>query len=108
ERGSKEISLLSRFSYLMMGQKKLIVGIFLTSLMLTLFGIVSAFYFKYLVDDILTNGLKNTLFILTVGLLIIKVFNQLMTLFRSQLLLYFSLRIDVDLVLQYFRHVLEL
>lgn len=108
ERGHKEVGWVSRFSYLITGQKKFLLGIFIASLMLTLFGIVSAFYFKYLVDDILTNGLKDTLIIVTIGLIIVKVFSQLMTFFRSQLLLYFSLRIDLDLVLQYFQHVLEL
>ena len=108
ERGNKETSWVSRFSYLITGQKKLLLGIFMASLMLTLFGIISAFYFKYLVDDILTNGLKDTLIIVTIGLIIVKVFSQLMTLLRSQLLLYFSLRIDLDLILQYFQHVLKL
>lgn len=108
DRANKENTVLSRFMALFSSQKKLLWGIALASLILTLFGITSAFYFKYLVDDILSNGLKNTLIIITIGLLIIKAFSQLMTVFRSQLLLYFSLRIDVDLLLQYFQHVLDL
>lgn len=108
KRGDLESGLLSRFFTMLWSQKKMITQIILASLILTIFGIVSAFYFKYLVDDILTNGLKDTLIIVSFGLVIIKLFTQIMSAFRNHLLLYFSQKIDVSLILQYYRHVLDL
>lgn len=108
ESGKRNSGLLLRFFYLILGQKSILLKIFLASIMLTAFGIISAFYFKYLVDDILTNSLKDTLIFISCGMLLIKIFSQILTFFRSYMLLYLSQKIDVSLILQFLRHVLEL
>jgi ATP-binding cassette, subfamily C, bacteriocin exporter len=107
-RGNQESGSLKRFLFMIYSQKKLLVEIMIASAILTCLGIASTYYFKYFVDTILPNGLKNTLIIVSCGYLLIKLFSDILSVFRSYLLLYFSQKIDIMMILQYFQHVLEL
>jgi len=93
---------------LILPHKKLLVEIFLASVLYTLMGLAGAFYFKYLIDTILVDGLIKTLHIVSTGFIILTVFKVLMNAFRRHLLLYLSQKIDISLILTYYQHVLEL
>lgn len=100
--------LFQRFIHLLLPQKKLIIHIFIASLIYTILGILAAFYFKVLVDDILSNYLIKTLATLSIGIIVLNVFKILLNAFRTHLLLYLSQKLDIALLLGYYRHVLEL
>jgi ATP-binding cassette subfamily B protein len=89
-------------------QKKLIVNIFMASLIYTILGILGSFYFKFMMDDILPNNLMKTLHIVSVGIILLSVFKLLLNAFRSHLLLYLSQKLDISLILGYYSHVLQL
>lgn len=91
-----------------MPQKKLLLHIFLASLIYTILGIVGAFYYKVLMDDILPDGLVQTLTTLSVGIIFLNIFKIILGAVRSHLLLYLSQKLDISLLLGYYRHVLEL
>lgn len=80
----------------------------MASLVYTILGILGAFYFKALVDDILPDGLLRTLTTLSIGVILLNVFKVLLDAFRSHLLLYLSQKLDIALLLGYYQHVLEL
>lgn len=82
--------------------------IFLASLIYTVLGILGAFYFKALVDDVLPDGLRKTLTTLSIGVILLNVFKVALDAIRSHLLLYLSQKLDIALLLGYYRHVLEL
>ena len=84
------------------------IFIFVASLLYTILGIIGAFYFKALVDDVLPDGLRKTLMTLSIGVILLNVFKVLLNAFRSHLLLYLSQKLDIALLLGYYRHVLEL
>lgn len=108
-RGGKETKgLFERFFYLLVPQKKLLLHIFIASLLYTLLGILGAFYYQALLDDILPDGLKRTLVTLSVGIILLNIFKVLLDAFRSHLLLYLSQKLDIALLLGYYRHVLTL
>lgn len=108
QKGDETQGLFSRFLHLLLPQKKLLLHIFLASLLYTVLGILGAFYFKALVDDILPDGLTKTLTTLSVGVILLNLFKVLLDAFRSHLLLYLSQKLDIALLLGYYRHVLEL
>ncbi len=91
-----------------MPQKRLLLNIFLASLTYTLLGILGSFYFKLLMDDIILYNLKTTLLVISIGVVILNIFKVLLNGFRTQLLLYLSQKLDILLILGYYRHVLEL
>jgi ATP-binding cassette subfamily B protein len=100
--------LFSRFLYLLKPQKGLLIEVFITSLLLTVLGILGSFYFKVLMDDILPNGLRKTLHIVSIGVILLNIFKVLLSAVRSQFLLHLSQKLDIKLLLGYYNHVLEL
>lgn len=108
EKGDETTGLFPRFMRLITPHKKLLVEIFLASVLYTLMGLAGAFYFKYLIDTILLDGLTKTLHIISTGMIILTLFKVLLNAFRSHLLLYLSQKIDISLILTYYQHVLEL
>lgn len=108
QKGDETQGLFRRFFHLLLPQKKLLLHIFVASLVYTMLGILGAFYFKALVDDILPNGLLRTLATLSIGIILLNVFKVLLDAFRSHLLLYLSQKLDIALLLGYYQHVLEL
>lgn len=77
-------------------------------MLITVLGILGSFYFKVLIDDILPAGLEKTLGILSIGIILLNLFKLLLSAFRSHLLLYLSQKLDIALLLGYYRHVLQL
>ena len=56
----------------------------------------------------LPDGLQKTLTTLSIGVILLNVFKVLLNAFRSHLLLYLSQKLDIALLLGYYRHVMEL
>jgi ATP-binding cassette subfamily B protein len=110
EKGDETKGLFQRFFHLLLPQKKLLLHVFVASMLLTILvlGILGSFYFKVLIDDILTAGLLKTLHVLSVGIILLNIFKVLLSAFRSHLLLYLSQKLDIALLLGYYKHVLEL
>lgn len=108
EKKDETKGIFSRFFQLLMPQKKLIFQIFLASLIYTVLGILAAFYFQILIDSVLPDGLKKTLMTLSIGVILLNLFRVILNAFRSHLLLYLSQKLDIALLLGYYRHVMEL
>ena len=108
KKGDETKGLFSRFFYLLLPQKKLLFHIFVASLVYTILGILGAFYFKELIDNVLPDGLRKTLITLSIGVILLNVFKVILNAFRSHLLLYLSQKLDIALLLGYYRHVIEL
>lgn len=51
-------------------QKNLLVTLFFAAIFFNIFGLLGAFYFKFLINDIVTNQLLQTLHIVSVGIII--------------------------------------
>ncbi len=107
-KGKETKGLFERFFSLLIPQKKLLLHIFAASLLYTVLGILGAFYYQALLDDILPDGLRRTLVTLSVGIIVLNIFKVLLDAFRSHLLLYLSQKLDIALLLGYYRHVLTL
>ena len=108
KKGDETKGLFGRFFYLLLPQKKLLLHIFIASLVYTILGILGAFYFQELIDSVLPDALNKTLMTLSVGVIALNLFRVILNAFRSHLLLYLSQKLDIALLLGYYRHVLEL
>jgi ABC-type bacteriocin transporter len=106
--GDQRQSLLSRFGSLLKTQRKLLLHIFFASMLYTVLGIVGAFYFQFLLDEILPYQLADSLHIMAIGVILLHVFSVSLNLFRNHLILYVSQKLDIQLILGYYHHVLRL
>ncbi|MDR0490643.1 MAG: peptidase domain-containing ABC transporter [Oscillospiraceae bacterium] len=108
EKGDHSKSIWSRFFHLLIPQRSLMLNIFFASLVYTVLGIGASFYFKVMMDEVLPNLLERTLTIVSIGVIALYLFRILLGAFRSHMLLYMSQKLDINLILGYYSHVLEL
>ncbi|MBM7833223.1 peptidase domain-containing ABC transporter [Clostridium sardiniense] len=108
KKGNEVKGVFSRFFDLIKPQKGLLVNIFLASILITIFGILGSFYFKFLLDDIVPNNLKQSLTIFSIGFIVLALFKVILEAFRTQLLIHLGQRLDIPLMLGYYDHVVNL
>ncbi len=80
----------------------------LMSIFINVIGILGAMYFKLLTDDIIPSNILKHLHLVSLGILMLYMVNALINYFRYQLILRLSLKIDLNLMKDYFYHVLHL
>ena len=105
---NKNGGMLSKFITLLLPQKALFIYSIIGSILLTLLGIASSFFNKILMDEILPYGLKNQLKIFVIGFLVLGATQIILSAIRQHMLLYLSQKIDIPLLLGYFKHVYKL
>ena len=76
--------------------------------LLTIFSLVIPLFFQIVVDKVLVNQAVNTLNVLGIGVLIIVVFNALVSYVRSYLLLFVTNKIDISTANRTFSHLMRL
>jgi ATP-binding cassette subfamily B protein len=108
KKGKDTKNLFERFWNLLIPQKRLILDVFLASIIITVLGIIGALYFQIIIDDILSADIVKTLHIISIGVILLKLFATLLAYIRSQLLIYLGQKLDIALLLGYYDHVLKL
>jgi len=103
----KKNGLLS-FLPLIFKQKSLIAYIVLSSLLVTIINISGSYYLQGILDEYIPNQMKSTLGIISVGLVITYILQQVMSFSRDYLLTVLSQRLSIDVILSYIRHIFEL
>ena len=103
-----KLGLARQFLKLISPHKALLINVFLSSILITALGIVSSFYFQFLLDTVIPNDLKSTLTVFSTGLLVIVLLNSLAKAFRQQIFLHFSQKLDVSLMLNYYNRLMGL
>ena len=108
EKGDHTKNIYRQFFKLLLPQRGLLTNIFFTSLIYTILGIGAAFYFRFMMDEILPNLLYRSLTIVSIGVIALYVFQHILGAFRNHMLIYMSQKLDISLILGYYHHVLEL
>jgi ATP-binding cassette, subfamily B, bacterial HlyB/CyaB len=88
--------------------RKLLGEALLISLFLQLFALVSPLFMQVIMDKVLVHRGLTTLDVLVIGLLVVVVFESVLTLLRSYVFSHTTSRIDVELGARLFRHLLHL
>jgi len=88
--------------------RKLIGEVMLVSLFLQLFALVSPLFFQVVMDKGLVHRGLTTLDVLVIGLLVVVVFESLLTGLRAYVFSHTTSRIDVELGARLFQHLLRL
>lgn len=108
EKTNDDKSFLARFWYLLRNDRKITVGIFIASFILTMLGIFGAFYFRYLIDDVIYSYLPQSLISISIAYFIVIIFQCLLNFARNNLIIFLGNKIEASLTLEYFRHILHL
>jgi subfamily B ATP-binding cassette protein HlyB/CyaB len=88
--------------------RRLFTEVLVVSLFLQLFALVSPLFFQVVMDKVLVHRGLTTLDVLVVGLMVITVFESVLTTLRSYVFSHTTSRIDVELGARLFRHLVNL
>lgn len=103
----KKDSLLSFVPILAM-QKGLILNIVIATLIVTIINVIGSYYLQSIIDTYIPEQVKNTLSIVSVGLVIGYILQQLISYSQEYLLLVLGQRLSIDVILSYIKHVFHL
>ena len=99
---------LERFLPLLKPYTHEIIQVITASFLLTLFGIVSSLYFRYIIDDAVYSRSFTSLTTLSIGVLLLTLFSAILSAVRTHIILFFSLKMDYHLLFSYFKHIFSL
>jgi subfamily B ATP-binding cassette protein HlyB/CyaB len=88
--------------------RKLFGEVLVISLFLQLFALISPLFFQVVMDKVLVHNGLTTLDVLVIGLLVVVVFESVLTALRTYVFSHTTSRIDVELGARLFRHLLAL
>jgi subfamily B ATP-binding cassette protein HlyB/CyaB len=88
--------------------RKLLLEVLLVSLVLQLFALVTPLFFQVVMDKVLVHRGFTTLDVIAIGLLVVTLFEVLLTGLRGYVFAHTTSRIDVELGARLFRHLLNL
>jgi ATP-binding cassette subfamily B protein len=97
-----------RFLPLLKPYRVLLIEIFLASLLLQLFGLATPIFTQVIVDKVLVHKNTSMLNVLLIGMLLVAVFQTATTALRYYLLVHTTRRIDMQMIVNFYRHVLSL
>ena len=88
--------------------RKLLGEVLLISFVLQIFGLVSPLFFQVVMDKVLVHKGMTTLDVLVIGLVIVVIFESILSALRAYVFSHTTSRIDVELGARLFRHLLAL
>ena len=89
-------------------QKHMIMLIVLSALLVTVISIIGSYYLELLIDKYIPYGMKNTLGVISLGLIVSYTIQQILSYGRDYLLIILSQRLSIDVILSYIKHLFEL
>ncbi|MDR3046091.1 MAG: hypothetical protein LBU51_00565, partial [Bacteroidales bacterium] len=99
---------LFKYAPLLLPYKKNLVIVCLASALLIIFGVLSSFYYKYVIDEIIITKAAFSLAALSIGILLIVIFQSVIEALRTILLNHLAYKADLQLDFSYLTHVLKL
>jgi ATP-binding cassette, subfamily B, bacterial HlyB/CyaB len=88
--------------------RHLLGEVFIASFFLQLFALVSPLFFQVVIDKVLVHRGLSTLDVIAIGLVVVSLFESLLTSLRTYVFSHTTNRIDVELGARLFRHLIAL
>jgi ATP-binding cassette subfamily B protein len=101
-------NVLFKYAPLLLPHKKSLVLVCIASAVLILFGIVTSYYYKYIVDEVIITKAAFTLASLSIGVLLLTIVQSIIEAIRTVLINHFVFKSDLQLDFSYIAHVLKL
>ncbi|NML68339.1 peptidase domain-containing ABC transporter [Chryseobacterium sp. RP-3-3] len=108
EQKDEKTSLYKRFWNLIQPHKSILIQALLGALVYTILGLSTSIYIEKITDYVLIDGNKRLLNLLSVGMIIILLFQIFIGAMKSILVLQTGQQIDKHLILGYYKHLLKL
>ena len=96
------------FLQAMVKYRRLLTEVFVASFFLQLFALVSPLFFQVVIDKVLVHRGLSTLDVIVFGLIVVSLFESVLTALRTYVFSHTTNRIDVELGAKLFRHLITL
>lgn len=96
------------FIPILVQQRGLIANIVLATLLVTVINIVGSYYLQSIIDTYVPDQMRSTLGIISIGLVIVYILQQILSYAQEYLLLVLGQRLSIDVILSYIKHVFHL
>ncbi|GGE86162.1 bacteriocin-processing peptidase. Cysteine peptidase. MEROPS family C39 [Chishuiella changwenlii] len=108
EQRNEKTSIYTRFWHLIQPHKTVLIQALLGAIVYTLLGLSSSIYIEKITDYVLIDGNTRLLNILSIGMIIILIFQIYIGSMKSVLMVHTGQKIDKHLILGYYKHLLDL
>ena len=108
EQKDERTSIYSRFWHLVQPHKSILLQALIGALVYTILGLSTSIYIEKITDYVLIDGNRRLLNLLSVGMIIILIFQIFIGVMKSVLVLQTGQKIDKYLILGYYKHLLKL
>lgn len=108
EQKDEKTSLYKRFWNLVQPYKSILLQALLGAVVYTILGLSTSIYIEKITDYVLIDGNKRLLNLLSVGMIIILLFQIFISVMKSVLVLQTGQKMDKHLILGYYKHLLKL
>lgn len=108
EQKDEKTSLYKRFWNLVQPHKSILLQALLGAVVYTILGLSTSIYIEKITDYVLIDGNKRLLNLLSVGMIIILLFQIFISVMKSVLVLQTGQKMDKHLILGYYKHLLKL
>ncbi|GAB3272103.1 peptidase domain-containing ABC transporter [Larkinella harenae] len=106
--GNEKTSVLQRFGQLMQPYRGILIQTLFGALIYTILGLSSAIYVQKIVDNVLVNGNRNLLNLLSVVMIVLLFIQIFINITKSFFNLKTGQRMDAALILGYYKHLMRL
>jgi|SRR5690554_606703 len=106
--GNEKVSKLSRFLYLLKPHKSILTQALIGAIIYTLLGLSTSVYIQKITDYVLVGGNTNLLNLLSVAMIVLLLFQIFIGASKTILMLRTGQKIDAQLILGYYKHLLKL
>lgn len=108
EQKDERTSIYSRFWHLVQPHKSILLQALIGALVYTILGLSTSIYIEKITDYVLIDGNRRLLNLLSVGMIIILIFQIFISAMKSILVLQTGQKMDKYLILGYYKHLLKL
>lgn len=108
KKGNEKVSNFKRFMFLLSPHRSLLTQALFGAIIYTVLGLSTAIYIQKITDNVLADGNTNLLNLLSVSMVIILLMQILIGVLKSVFMLKTGQKIDAQLILGYYKHLLKL
>ncbi|WP_428657426.1 peptidase domain-containing ABC transporter [Runella sp.] len=108
QQGNEKISVAARFWQLIRPHRSVMLEALFGAIIYTILGLATSIYVQKIVDNVLVEGNRNLLNLMSIGMLIIVVLQLFIGSTKSLFALKTGQQIDAQLILGYYKHLLKL
>jgi len=105
---NEKVPVMARFRYLLYPHRKILVQALVGAIVYTVLGLSTSIYIQKITDFVLPDGNRNLLNLLSMGMVIILIFQIVIGSLQSVFILKTGQLIDARLILGYYKHLLQL